>query len=247
MIFFAEGLPQVQSSVIERGIKRQAIYVSELWIDVFLILISFPDLLLTWHAWHLTVHRYKKKLREGWRYQIGFIFGKSPNGLRPPRPPSLIFGKLHCKLFSEDVRNNQHQHLPLGLRCILPLVYCHHLWITLSEWCLGQPKQLIFYLDRLILRTMHFFRWIVQIGDITLVWNIWRIPVLHHHHQIVMWHLMLVWNIWSSSLEYEIKVEDVTSDSRDGQADLSVRCGRDWQELDRGHSLHSSLTIFEGT
>ena len=56
---------------------------------------------------------------------------------------------------------------------------------------------------------------------------------------------MLVWNIWSSSLEYEIKVEDVTSDSRDGQADLSVRCGRDWQELDRGHSLHSSLTIFE--
>ena len=91
---------------------------------------------------------------------------------------------------------------------------------------------------------MHFFRWIVQIGDITLVWNIWRITVLHHNHQIVMWHLMLVWNIWSSSLEFEIKVEDVTSDSRDGQADLSVRCGRNWQELDRGHSFYSSLTIF---
>ena len=167
MIFFAEGLPQVQSSVIERGIKRQAIYVSELWIDVFLILISFPDLLLTWHAWHLTVHRYKKKLREGWRYQIRFIFGKSPNGLRPPPPPPLIFGKLHCKLFSEDVRNNQHQHLPLGLRCILPLVYCHHLWITLSEWWLGQTNQLIFYPARPILRTMHFFRWIVQTGDVS--------------------------------------------------------------------------------
>ena len=29
-LFFAEGLPQVQSSVFERGIKRQAIYVSKL-------------------------------------------------------------------------------------------------------------------------------------------------------------------------------------------------------------------------
>ena len=116
--------------------------------------------------------------------------------------------------------------------------YCHYLC-----W-LGQTNQLIFYPARPILRTMHIFRWIVQIGDITLVWNIWRITVLHHNHQIVMWHLMLVWNIWSSSLEFEIKVEDVTSDSRDGQADLSVRCGRNWQELDRGHSFYSSLTIF---
>ena len=208
----------------------------------------YPSPICCWHDMH-GIWQYtgiKRNLGKGGATKSDLFSEKVQMAFDPPAPP-LIFGKLHCKLFSEDVRNNQHQHLPLGLRCILPLVYCHHLWITLSEWCLGQPKQLIFYLDRLILRTMHFFRWIVQIGDITLVWNIWRIPVLHHHHQIVMWHLMLVWNIWSSSLEYEIKVEDVTSDSRDGQADLSVRCGRDWQELDRGHSLHSSLTIFEGT
>ena len=37
----------------------------------------------------------RSKLRDRWCYQIGWIFGKIPNGLWPP----LIFGKLHCNIF----------------------------------------------------------------------------------------------------------------------------------------------------
>ena len=36
-------------------------------------------------------------IREGSGYQIGWIFGKIPNGLRPPF--FLIFGKLFCNFF----------------------------------------------------------------------------------------------------------------------------------------------------
>ena len=40
-------------------------------------------------------HSDKMDLREGWRYQIRWIFGNVSNGLRPP----LIFGKLYCNFF----------------------------------------------------------------------------------------------------------------------------------------------------
>ena len=42
-------------------------------------------------------------LREGSGYQIGWIFGKIPNGLRPP-PSPLIFGNLCCKFFMTDMK-----------------------------------------------------------------------------------------------------------------------------------------------
>ena len=38
-------------------------------------------------------------LREGWHYQIGWIFGKFPNGVGPPLP--LFFGKLYCNFLSD--------------------------------------------------------------------------------------------------------------------------------------------------
>ena len=41
-----------------------------------------------------------KNVREGSGHQIGWIFGKIPNGLRPPL---LIFGKLYCNFFMTDM------------------------------------------------------------------------------------------------------------------------------------------------
>ena len=39
--------------------------------------------------------------REGWRYQIEWIFRKNPNEVW--LPPPLIFGKLYCKFFIMDM------------------------------------------------------------------------------------------------------------------------------------------------
>ena len=40
-------------------------------------------------------------LREGWRYQIGWIFGKIPN-----LPPPLIFRKLYCNFFRKTSKKS---------------------------------------------------------------------------------------------------------------------------------------------
>ena len=50
------------------------------------------------HFWLLTVAPVPS-LWEGWLRQIGWIFGKIPNGLRP----LLILGKLCCKFFIMDM------------------------------------------------------------------------------------------------------------------------------------------------
>ena len=42
-------------------------------------------------------------IRDGWRYQNRWIFGKVPNGLWPP--PLLIFGKLCCRFFKTYPEN----------------------------------------------------------------------------------------------------------------------------------------------
>ena len=61
--------------------------------------------------------------REGSRYQIGWIFGKNPNRLRPPPP---IFGKLWCKFFIIDVV----AYMQGGMRALfkVPKIYNNFFW-----------------------------------------------------------------------------------------------------------------------
>ena len=40
-------------------------------------------------------------LRDRWRYENGWIFRKVPNGLWPPPPPPLDFGKSCCIFFGK--------------------------------------------------------------------------------------------------------------------------------------------------
>ena len=47
-------------------------------------------------AWFVFESWRMANISEGWRYQIGWIFGKIPNSLRPSR---LIFGKWYCNFF----------------------------------------------------------------------------------------------------------------------------------------------------
>ena len=50
-------------------------------------------------AWFVFESWRMANISEGWRYQIGWIFGKIPNSLRPSR---LIFGKWYCNFLWHD-------------------------------------------------------------------------------------------------------------------------------------------------
>ena len=92
-------------------------------------------------------------LRDGSHSQIGLIFGKLPNGLRPPPPTPLIFGKSYC-IFSENVRKKPSK----GPKCAIEIFGLkmtpspHHTfidlfaidWAFISDWL---KYEMIFVLD----------------------------------------------------------------------------------------------------
>ena len=94
-------------------------------------------------------HNIATKIRDGWRYQNGWIFGKVPNGLWP-----LIFGKSRCSFFWQKLETpktlliKQRGHLPMKRRTnflIIMVIDCSDYVsssLVLNTWGGGREPRL---------------------------------------------------------------------------------------------------------